>query len=276
MAPGIYVRRGLDEDASAANDNGIANVAVVIGGDAVAVMDPGGSRHDGELLRAAIGRLTSLPIRYILLSHVHPDHVLGACAFAQDSAQIVAHARLPRALALRGEYYRARLAALLGTERAGEIVQPTLLVEDHHWLELGARKLLITAHGLAHSDCDISAFDDSTRTLLAGDLLFVDRVPSLDGSLKGWLRELAALRVNGAARAVPGHGPAVVDWPAGAADIERYLGTLLRETRAAFASGTSINSAIHSVGQGERERWKLFDDYHAHNVTQAYKEVEWE
>jgi hypothetical protein len=50
----------------------------------------------------------------------------------------------------------------------------------------------------------------------------------------------------------------------------------LRETRAAVKQGIEIGKAVATVGQSERGRWKLFDDYQGHNVTQAFKEVEWE
>jgi glyoxylase-like metal-dependent hydrolase (beta-lactamase superfamily II) len=122
----------------------------------------------------------------------------------------------------------------------------------------------------------LTALDAQTGTLLAGDLLFVRRIPSLDGSLRGWLALLTALKAEPARRAVPGHGPTGVDWPGGSADLERYLSLLLRETRDAIRKGIPIEEAVNVVGRSERDRWALFDDYHGGNVTQAFKELEWE
>jgi quinoprotein relay system zinc metallohydrolase 2 len=276
VAAGIHIRRGVDEDATAANDDAIANIGFIVGRDTVAVMDPGGSLVDGQRLRAAIRKATSLPIRYVVMSHVHPDPIFGAGAFTEDKPQFVGHALLPDALAQRGEYYRAHLDQILGTGRSGPIVAPTMLVKDRGQLDLGGRVLEITAHGNAHTDCDLSVLDRQTGTLLLSDLLFVQRVPSLDGSLKGWLAELAKLKNVGARRAVPGHGPTGVDWPAASSDLERYLGTLLRETRQAIARGVDIGEAAKTVALSERDRWTLFDDYNGHNVTRAYKELEWD
>jgi quinoprotein relay system zinc metallohydrolase 2 len=210
------------------------------------------------------------------MTHVHPDHVFGAPAFQTDKPQFVGHAALPRALALRGDFYRKRLEETLGKGRAGGIVAPTMLVQTHTEIDLGGRTLTLTAHSLAHTDCDLSVLDQNTSTLWASDLLFVKRVPSLDGSLRGWLKELAALQAVPARRAVPGHGPTGVNWPSGAKDLERYLGTLLRETKEAIAKGMDLEAAVGTVAQGERSRWTLFDDYNGHNVTQAFKELEWE
>jgi len=276
VAPGIHIRRGVDEDVSATNEDAIANIGFIVGRDAVAVIDPGGSLIDGERLRTTIRQTTQLPIKYVVMSHVHPDHVFGAPAFQNDKPQFIGHGRLPRALALREAFYRKRLEDVLGKAHAGAAVAPTMLVQDKTEIDLGGRTLTLTAHGIAHTDCDLSVFDRTTGTLLAADLLFVERVPSLDGSLRGWLKELAALKSLGARRAVPGHGPTSVKWPPGAKDLERYLGTLLRETKEAIAKGMDLEAAVGKVAQGERSRWKLFADYNGHNVTQAFKELEWE
>ena len=276
VAPGIHIRRGIDEESTAANAGAIANVGFIIGREAVAVADPGGSLEDGARLREAIRAVTRLPIRYVVLSHVHPDHIFGAGAFAADKPAYVGHERLPYALSERGEYYRNRLDQVLGKGAAGPVVMPTMLVKEHADIDLGDRVLSLTAHSVAHTDCDLSILDRQTGTLLPADLLFVRRVPSLDGSLPGWLKELAALKALPAKLAVPGHGPAVVNWPAGASDLERYLDVLLRETRQAVARGVDIGAAVQTVGQSERGRWVLFDAYHGHNVTKAFKELEWE
>lgn len=276
VAPGIYIRRGVDEDLSPQNGDAIGNIGFIVGREAVAVMDPGGSLVDGERLRAAIRQATPLPIKYVIMSHVHPDHVFGAPAFQRDNAQFVGHAQLPRALALREAFYRKRLEDTLGKENAGGVVAPTVLVKDHSELDLGGRVLKLTAHGIAHTDCDLSVLDKKTGTLLASDLLFVTRIPSLDGSLRGWLKELALLKALPVQRAVPGHGPTSVNWPAGADGLEHYLGTLLRETRKAIAQGMDLETAVGTIALSERSKWKLFDDYNGHNVTQAFKELEWE
>lgn len=276
VAPGIHIRRGLHQEATAQNRDAIANIGFIVGREAVLVADPGGCLADGESLRAAIRQKTGLPIRYVVMSHVHPDHVFGAGAFQQDGPVFVGHAALPAALASRGDYYRERLEAILGPGRAGPVVMPTLTVEDQAALDLGGRELILTAHRPAHTDNDLSLVDRQTGTLIAADLLFVGRVPSLDGSLKGWLRELAALKALPVERAVPGHGPAVVDWPDAAAEQERYLNVLLGETRQAVARNIGIDAAVATVAASERGRWALFDEYNGRNVTKAYKELEWE
>lgn len=277
IAPGVFVYNGVHEEASSANEDGIANIGFVVGTEGVAVIDPGGSFAEGRALRAAIRSRTDQPIRYVVLTHVHPDHIFGAAAFRDDHPDFVGHARLPGALAQRGDYYLRRLRGALGDAvRGSEIAPPTVLVSDRLVLDLGARRLVVWAHGPAHTDNDLTVFDENTGTLWLADLLFVDRIPVIDGSLVGWLKELEQLTGIRAHRAVPGHGPVSVPWPAAAEPERRYLETVARETRAAIKAGIGIAEAYRHVAQSERDRWLLFDDYHPRNVTASYKELEWE
>lgn len=276
IAPGIHVRRGVDAEATAENADAIANAGFIVGRESVLVFDPGGSLADGAQLRAAIRARTTLPIRHVVLSHAHPDHIFGAGAFLADQPAFVGHARLAAALAARGDYYRERLEAVLGPGAAGPAVTPTLEVAEPISLDLGGRTVWLTAHPRAHTDNDLTLLDRASGTLFCGDLLFAGRAPALDGSLLGWLKVLDGLKAIDATQAVPGHGPERVAWPAGAADLQRYLRTLVEETRAAVRDNIGIEAAVARVGAAERGRWTLFEEYHGRNVTQAYKELEWE
>jgi quinoprotein relay system zinc metallohydrolase 2 len=277
IASGIFVHNGVHEEASAANDDAIANIGFIIGDKAAAVIDPGGSFAEGSALRAAVRARTDRPIRYVILTHVHPDHIFGAAAFRDDHPDFVGHAKLPGALAQRGDYYVRRLHETLGAEATGtEIVPPTVLVSDRLDLDLGGRLLTLRAHGPAHTDNDLTVFDQNTRTFWLADLLFVDRIPVIDGSLVGWLKQLDELTTISADRAVPGHGPVSVPWPAAAEPERRYLEAVAHDTRAAIKSGIGIANAYRQVANSERGNWLLFDEYHPRNVTASYKELEWE
>ncbi len=276
VAPGLFVRRGVDQDATAGNADAIANIGFLVGRDAVLVTDAGGSLADGRWLRQAIRAKTDRPIRYVVISHVHPDHAFGAGAFADDHPEFIGHAKLPEALGTRGEFYRKGLIDLLGADRVGPVVMPTRTVAETHTVDLGKRVVSFRAHGPAHTSCDLSMRDEATGVLLPADLLFATRVPSLDGSLAGWLKELAALETSGASKAVPGHGPTLVDLAPAVAALRSYLVTLRDGVRVQIKGSGSIEAAIRTVGQGERNGWALFDDYNARNVTEAYKEYEWE
>ena len=276
VGPGTFVRSGLLADAAPDNDDAIANIGFIIGRDAVLVTESGGSRADGAWLRGEIRKRTDKPIRYVVLSHVHPDHVFGASAFDEDRPTFIGHHALRSALDARGEFYRKRLADLLGQDKAGSIVYPTMEVKDGAEIDLGERKLRFTAHGTAHTNCDLSMLDTGSGLLFPADLLFVGRIPSLDGSLKGWFKEIEALKAVGAERAVPGHGPTSVAFAPAMADLSRFLTALRDDTRKAIASDVPVEKAVATVARSERDKWGLFDSYISRDVSQAYQELEWE
>lgn len=277
IADGVFVHQGVHEDVDAENRGDIANIGFVIGEDCVAIIDTGGSPAVGEELRAAVEQRTETPICHVINTHVHPDHVFGNAAFVDSGAKFVGHHRLAAQLAARGEYYREAMARMLDTELDEDvIVSPDRPVNDRMELDLGGRVLLLKAMPTAHTDTDLVVIDQATGTLWLSDLLFVDRIPSLDGSLLGWIAVMDELREIEAERVVPGHGPVSLDWPAAAADQQRYLEVLRDQTRQVIDAGATIDQALRHVGRGERDAWLLFEECHEGNVQAAFAELEWE
>lgn len=278
IAPGVYVYAGAQADVSAANRGAIANIGFIVGGRCVAVIDSGGSPAVGHALRDAVRAVTARPICFVINTHVHPDHVFGNVAFRADRPEFVGHAKLGAAMQARARVYRAALARALGPDAAAEadLVPPTRVVTGETALELGERKLVLRAWPTAHTDHDLTVFDAATATLWLADLLFIERIPVVDGSLPGWLKVLAALQGIAAERVVPGHGPVSTDWPGASAAQAQYLQRLLVETRAAVRARKTLPEAVDTVGAGERGRWLLFDLFHRRNVTAAFAELEWE
>ncbi len=280
VAPGVFVHTGVHEDANRENHGDIANIGFIVGEVGVAVVDTGNTRTLGERLRAAVRARTDLPILYVINSHGHPDHIFGNAAFAQDDPQFVGHARLAAAMANRGPFYQEGLVRFVGAELAegADLIPPSLTVAIGQpvELDLGGRVLRLVAHPTAHTDNDLTVMDLKTGTLWTGDLVFVERVPSLDGSLLGWVKVLGELRKVDAQRIVPGHGPASADWPQAMEAELRYLDVLLRDIRKIIQANGTIAEAVVTAGQEEGDNWVLFDDYNPRNVTASFVELEWE
>ena len=152
------------------------------------MIDTGGSYSEGLHLLKAIRSLTATPICYVINTHVHHDHMLGNNAFQLEGVNYVGHHNLPQSLALVADIFLQRLRASEYLVRDDtKIVFPDVLVADTLELDIGDRNLLLTAHATAHTSADLSIYDTKDKLLWLGDLLFMEHVHALDGSLIGWL-----------------------------------------------------------------------------------------
>ncbi|WP_244425243.1 quinoprotein relay system zinc metallohydrolase 2 [Pseudaminobacter salicylatoxidans] len=278
IADGVHAFSGAYELMSPANEGAICNLGLIVGNEAAAIVDSGGSIVEAQAFLAAIREITDRPIRYLVNTHMHPDHIFGNAVFRDAGAIIVGHHNLPRALEARGDFYLQSYREQLGDElmKGIEIIPPSMLVDERLELDLGGRKIMLRAWKPAHTDNDLTAYDATTKTLFAGDLVFLGHLPTIDGSLLGWMRQMKELAAVEADRVVPGHGPASARWPDALQPQERYFEALAADLRKAIAAGIPLSEAVKTAGQDDRDDWSLFDDFNGRNATAAYAELEWE
>ena len=143
-------------------------------------------------------------------------------------------------------------------------------------LDLGNRLIRLTAYQTAHSTTDLTVLDLNTKTMWAGDLIFRERIPALDGKLKGWLTVLDLLQNQEINLAIPGHGSSSHNWPQAYAAEKSYLSMLLSETRKAISEGKFLEESLNNIGKDEKQEWLLHEQHHSRNITKAFTELEWE
>jgi quinoprotein relay system zinc metallohydrolase 2 len=277
VAKGVFVHEGRTVALDAPGHDDIANLGFVVGTRCVAVIDTGGSVTTGRALRDAIAAHTKRPICYVINTHVHVDHVLGNAAFRNAKPKFVGAATLPAAIDGSRAYFVEHYGADLDAPPCGnDVIGPDTTVETARTLDLGGRTLTLRAWSKAHTDSDLTVTVDDASVLFAGDLLFVGRVPALDGSVIGWREAIDELSKSDAKIVVPGHGPVAHDIAAAFAPERRYLQVLVDGVRKEIAEGKPIDDATAHVGEAEKGNWQLFDTANAHNVSRAYQELEWE
>jgi quinoprotein relay system zinc metallohydrolase 2 len=277
LGDGIYTHHGAHLDIDTGYQGDICNISFVVGSKGVAVIDTGGSLKIGNKLRDAIKKVTSLPILYVINTHVHPDHIFGNAAFLQDKPQFVGHDKLAVAMQLRKEAYDKLNIKYLGDDAKGsEIVKPTISVKDTLELGLGDRTLKINAYAAAHTNTDISVIDSKTSTLFTGDLLFIERTPVLEGDIKGLIAAIDTLKTYPVKQVVPGHGPSSKNWLQALNNEQRYLNALLTDIRANIKKGISMEKTMDTAAASEKDKWLLFDIANRRNVNVIYPALEWE
>jgi glyoxylase-like metal-dependent hydrolase (beta-lactamase superfamily II) len=212
VAPGVWMVQGASALGTPANRNFISNAAFVVTPDGVVVVDALGSPALAQELVAAIGRITPAPIRHVVVTHYHADHVYGLQVFKELGAEIVAH-RDGRAY-LQSENAALRLQASR-EELAPWIDGKTRLVAADRWitqttrLTLGGVEFVLQPAGPAHTAEDLVVFLPRQRVLIAGDLVFRGRIPFVGQADSGrWIAALDRLIGFDATLIVPGHGPA--------------------------------------------------------------------
>ncbi|MGR9052559.1 MAG: quinoprotein relay system zinc metallohydrolase 2 [Gammaproteobacteria bacterium] len=277
IAPGIYVHFGKHELPDKHNHGAIANIGFIVGDRCVAVIDSGGNPEQGRALEQAIVDTTDKPVCYVVNTHVHPDHIYGNIVFKAPGVQFVGHHKLARAMAARAAYYIDKASEQLDLALSpAHFIPPDLTVNTHMKIDLGGRELMLTAHRTAHTDNDVTVYDKKTDTLWVADLLFIEHLPVIDGSLNGWLAEIHELEKTRYRYVIPGHGPLVTDWPSSLQPQKRYLEALQKEIRTVIETGGYIEDAVAKVGLQFKNQWRLFDEFHRRNVTTAFAELEWE
>lgn len=278
VASGIYMYQGPHELMSITNLGSIGNSGFIIGERSVAVIDPGGGLEFGRRLRKSIEKVTNLPVEHLILTHFHPDHVAGAVAF-REVTQIIAHENHARAVTQRAQFYVDRFEDLLpdNVQQAFQLPNVSVPVGQPLEIDLGGRKLVIEAHTLAHTDNDITVHDLQTNTLWASDLLFAQRTPSLDGSLKGWLMVLSELDERNYGLTIPGHGTPG-PWSELIAPQASYLNHLHDSVRTMLHDGMALSDVLknHDASDSQSSDWALFAVQHGSNLSKAYSELEWE
>ncbi|MQA53524.1 quinoprotein relay system zinc metallohydrolase 1 [Pseudomonas piscis] len=244
IAEDTWLLEGGTENFSRDNGGNIVNTGFIVTEAGVLVIDTGPSKRYGQALREAIAGTTGKPVIQVLLTHHHPDHVLGNQAFAD--VPIGALAGTTELLRQQGDAMAENLYRLVGDWMRGtEVVLPNRTLEPGV-LEIGGHRLRLLALA-GHTGADLAIFDERTGVLFAGDLVFYQRALTTPNSpgLQVWLKDLDRLQALPWRLVVPGHGP-VASSAVPFAQMRDYLGWLHQLLSDGAARGDDMAELIRA------------------------------
>jgi glyoxylase-like metal-dependent hydrolase (beta-lactamase superfamily II) len=211
VAPGVYMVQGESALGSAANRNFISNAGFVVTPAGVVVIDALGSPVLARELLDAIARITPQPVKVLVVTHYHADHIYGLQVFKDRGVEVIAHEA--GRLYLNSDTAELRLKASR-EELAPWIDAATRLVAADRWISapyrftLGGTDFVVQPAGPAHTPEDLVVALPARGVLFAGDLVFRGRIPFVGQADSGrWVQALDRLLAMKPATIVPGHGP---------------------------------------------------------------------
>ena len=244
IAADTWVLEGRTDNFAADNGGNIVNTAFIVTNAGVVVIDSGPSKRYGEALRQAIAKVTEQPVIKLLITHHHPDHVLGNQAFSD--VPIAALAGTTQLLREQGEAMAENMYRLVGDWMRGtEVRLPTEALQAGR-LTIGDHSLRLLALS-GHTGADLAILDERSGVLFAGDLVFYQRALTTPGTpgLDVWLADIATLQALPWKQIVPGHGP-LASSDAPFAQMTDYLGWLDGLLRKGAAEGAEMNALIRA------------------------------
>lgn len=273
----------LSEHAYAYTAEGDPNTGIVVGDDAVMVVDTQATPVMAQDVIRRIRAVTDKPIKYVVLSHYHAVRVLGASAYRAE--QVIASRDTYELIVERGEQdMKSEIERFPRLFRAVESVPgltwPTLVFDKRLTLWLGKLQVEVLQPGRGHTRGDTIVWLPQEKILFSGDLVEYNATPYAgDAYLQDWPATLDALAALGPEQLVPGRGvslttPAQVK--AGLDATRAFVSEMFESVKRAAAAGKNLKTVyreVYAALQPKFGHWVIFDHCLPFDVSRAYDEA---
>jgi glyoxylase-like metal-dependent hydrolase (beta-lactamase superfamily II) len=274
----------LSDHAYAYTAEGDPNTGIVIGDDAVMVIDTQATPVMAQDVIRRIREVSDKPIRYVVLSHYHAVRVLGASAYEPE--HIIASQDTYDLIVERGEQDKAseigrfpRLFRNVESVPPG-LTWPTLTFNGGMTLWLGALEVKLLQLGRGHTKGDTVVWLPKDKVLFSGDLVEFDATPYAgDAYFQDWPQTLDNITALKPSALVPGRGAALLGEAAvakGLAGTKAFVSELYASVRAGAAAGKDLRGVYRETFEHLKPRygqWVIFDHCMPFDVTRAYDEA---
>jgi glyoxylase-like metal-dependent hydrolase (beta-lactamase superfamily II) len=250
----------------------------VITGDGVVVFDSLGTPSLASKLIQKINEITEQPIKKVVVSHFHADHIYGLQVFEEIGAEIVAPFGAQKYIhsdAAKERLEERRLSLAPWVNENTRLVLPDTTVTKSTQFTLGNLNFTINYMGKAHSDGDLTMLVEPDKVLFSGDIIFQERIPFVGSAdSKQWLETLTRLETEGLTALVPGHGPASTDPENTISLTRRYLAYLRKVMGAGVEELTPFDEVYADTDWSEFKDLPAFDEGNRINAYQVYLSME--
>ena len=260
------------------------NTGIVVGDDAVMVIDTQATPAMAQDVIRRIREVTALPIKYVMLSHYHAVRVLGASAYRPE--HVIASEDTLSLIKERGEQDKAseigrfpRLFRNVESVPPG-LTWPTMTFSGRMTLWLGKLEVQLIQLGRGHTKGDTVVWLPQDKVLFSGDLVEFDATPYAgDAYFQDWpqtLDNIAALKPNAL---VPGRGAALTnpaDVARGLEGTRAFVSELYASVKAGAAAGKELRAVYRETFDKLKPKygqWVIFDHCMPFDVTRAYDEA---
>jgi len=277
----------LSKHAYAYTAEGDPNTGIIIGDDAVMVIDTQATPVMAQDVIRRIREVTDKPIKYVVMSHYHAVRVLGASAYmAEGGEQIIASRDTYDLVVERGEFDKAseigrfpRLFQNVESVPDG-LTWPTMTFEGKMSIWLGKLEVQLIQLGRGHTKGDTVAWIPSEKILFSGDLVEFDATPYAgDAYFKDWPQTLDNVAALQPEKLVPGRGAALTtpeQVQAGLSGTRDFIKDLYESVQAGAAAGKDLRAVYEETFaklSPKYGHWVIFNHCMPFDVTRAYDEA---
>lgn len=260
------------------NEGFISNAGFIVTDEGVVVFDSLGTPSLAHKLIQQIKGITDQPIKKVIVSHFHADHIYGLQVFEELGAEIIAPYGAQK-------YIQSEAATSRLEERQfsldpwvnenTHLVLPDTTVEKSNTFELGGIMFIINYLGKAHSDGDLTLLVEPDKVLFSGDIIFEGRIPFVGSSdSKKWLKTLTRLETGGLNVLVPGHGPASNNPKETISLTRRYLAHLRKVLGEGIDDLMPFDEVYADADWSEFKDLPAFEEGNRINAYQVYLSME--